>query len=199
MKIIALFLIQCVWSLAVEPKPVSPEHLKQALKKYEGLETLETSFKQVKTVKGMDLKLDSEGTLKITFPNKVEWKVTKPEKVTVVLIGDRIQISSDGKTQEFRASEGSAKDQAAFQDLLRWLKLDADGILRAYNVMETSGGQKPRVFNFIPKESAGVPLKNLFLTLSADGHMEKLFFNETSGDDIAIKFSKPKLKYRATR
>lgn len=188
MRLIFLFLIQCIPSLAA---PVDANQLKKALAKYQAMASLEVHFHQIKTLKDIQLKLESDGVLKVQLPNRVEWKVQKPQRLDMILEQDKVTLKSEGKEETFRASEGSAKDRRAFTDLLNWLRLDADALVKDYEVSETG----PRTYRFSAKNS-GTGMKALTMKIGAAGAVETLTFDEASGDEIHIVFGAPKVKYR---
>lgn len=155
------------------------------------MENFEVPFKQVKMLKDLQLKLESEGFLKVHLPNKVEWKVTKPQPLELTLEENRITIRSDGKVDKFDASEGSVKDQKGFRDLLDWLRLDADGLLKNYKVTQLG----PNRYKF-ESLNPGIGMKALTMSLGKSGHVSSLSFEELGGDEILISFGHPKVKYR---
>gem|GEM_PF-6503089 len=193
MKII-LLLFQCMLSSALSAPaatPVDVNQLKKALAKYHAMATLEVPFKQTKTLKDIQLKLESEGVLKVQLPNRVEWKVNKPQALDMVLEQDKVTLKSDGKEDTFRASEGSAKDQRAFHDLLNWLRLDAEALMKDYDVTEVGKNR----YRFTAKK-ADMGMKALTMNLNKNGHVETLTFEEIAGDEIVIRFGAPKVKYK---
>ncbi len=170
--------------------PVGKAELQRVLGKYQAMSSLEVSFKQTKTLKDIQLKLESEGVLKVQLPNTVEWKIQKPQPLEMLLDKDVIKLKSDGKESIFHASEGSAKDQRAFHDLLNWLRLDASAILENYNVVQEGKNR----YRFHAKNSAS-GMKSLVMNLNRIGHVETLSFEELAGDEIAIRFGTPAVKY----
>jgi len=190
LKFIFILLIQCIWSTQAA-SPVAPAELKTALAKYQAMASLEVPFKQIKTLKDIQLRLESEGILKVQLPNRVEWKVLKPQPLEMVLEQDKVTVKSDGKEDTFRASEGSAKDQRSFHDLLNWLRLDADALTRDYQVSRLS----PNRYRFVAKNPDSV-IKALNMDLSKAGHLQKLTFEEAAGDEIRIEFGIPQVKYQ---
>ncbi|HMN68959.1 MAG TPA: outer membrane lipoprotein carrier protein LolA [Bdellovibrionales bacterium] len=173
---------------AFAAETVSSPELRAALEKYRAKTRLEVDFHQVKTIADMDLKLTSSGHLSVQRPNRVEWKVTRPEVMTVVLENEKIAVTADGKTEEFDAKQAaSGKDRKSFQELLAWLKLDADILLNKYEITKLGVGR----YRFQPRDKDAT-LKDLEMTLARAGHVEKLSFVEASGDHIEISFGKPK-------
>jgi hypothetical protein len=181
---------------APSPRNVSVDDLKKALTLYHSISRLDVDFQQTKTLKDMDLKLKSEGHLTLSLPQRVEWKILKPTPLTVELEKDKITIHSGSGTQVFSQAENpSAKDRESFQTLLTWLKLDAEEINRKYDVTLTGPGQ----YRFTSKNPDEPVMKSLEMKLSKAGHVQELRFHEASGDQVQIRFAKPKVTYRRTR
>ena len=157
--------------MALGAAPVDSAQLKRALAKYQAMSSLEVPFKQTKTLKDIQMKLESEGLLKVQLPNKVEWKITKPQALEMTLDQDRITIQSDGKKDTFRASEGSGKDQRAFRDLLNWLRLDAEALQKDYDITSLKAG----VYRFRARNSE-TGMKALTMNLNKAGHVDTLNF-----------------------
>lgn len=181
---------------AEAPRKVGIEELEKALTLYKSIEHLEVDFKQTKTLKDMDLKLNSEGHLTVNHPNKVEWKILKPTPLTVELEKGTITINSASGTQKFSQAENpSAKDRESFQTLLSWLRLDAREISEKYDVTKLALHN----YRFEAKDPNTPVMKALEMKVAATGHVTDLKFEEASGDSVEIQFSKPKVKYRGKR
>lgn len=190
MKFIFILAMQCMLSSAGASSAFDAVALKRVLSKYQSMSSLQVAFKQTKTLKDIQLKLESEGVLKVQLPNKVEWKITKPQPLEMMLDQETITLSSDGKTSVFRMSEGSTKDQRAFHAMLNWLRLDADALLKDYDVTELGKNR----YRFAAKKG-DTGMKALIMTVNKNGHVETLTFEEIAGDEILIRFGAPKVVY----
>lgn len=176
--------------------PVTLKELKRVLAYYQSIEQLDVDFKQTKILKDINMKLESEGHLTLKFPDRVEWKVTKPQAMLVELENQKIKITSASGSQSFSQNENpSAKDRRSFESILNWLRLDADGIYQRYIINSAS----KRRYNFVAKDKSEPVIKALDMELTGNGHLAKLVFHEVSGDEIHILFNKPKVVYRRTR
>lgn len=180
-------------AVAAAEKPVTVEQLQKALSKYQAIERLDVDFKQVKTLKDIALDLKSEGHLTLKMPKEVEWKVLKPQPMTVTLADQKITIKSPSNTQTFSQEQNpSAKDRKSFQTMLTWLKLDAQAIAEKYAVSETG----PREYKFISKDPKEPVVKAMTMKMDKTGHVASLLFEEVSGDSMRLNFSQPKVVYK---
>ena len=147
------------------------------------------NFTQVKTFKDMDLKLESSGQLTLIPPGHVEWSVVKPQPMKVVLDKDAITMTADGNTETFKTGEAiTTKDRKNFEDLLVWMKLDAETIAARYRVSRESS----EIFHFDPI-FPDAPLRRLTMALAKSGEVKRLTFFEKSGDKMEISFGAPKV------
>jgi hypothetical protein len=195
------FILRCVFSASIlaqsawaEPnKAISPAELKKALTFYQSIAQLDVDFQQTKSLKDIKLDLNSEGHLTLKLPDQVEWKILKPQPMTVNLEQEKITIHNGAELQTFSQKENpSAKDRKGFATMLSWLKLDAGEISSQFDVQEA----KPRDYIFVPKDPKGAMFKSLEMNMGKEGHVETLVFEEASGDEIRIHFKKPKVIYR---
>ncbi|MGZ3723189.1 MAG: LolA family protein, partial [Bdellovibrionales bacterium] len=148
-----------------------------------------------KTLKDIQLDLKSEGHLTLQRPDQVEWKILKPQPMTVNLAQQKITIKSASSTQTFsQADNPSTKDRQSFATMLTWLKLDATAIADKYKVTETG----TRQFRFVSKDPNEPVIKSLEMQMDDSGHVSNLLFEEVSGDSIRLAFAKPKVTYRTS-
>jgi outer membrane lipoprotein-sorting protein len=167
-------------------------NLKTALAKYQNIERLDVTFEQTKTLKDMDLKIKSSGNLTLVPPGKVEWNVIKPQPLFVTLEPGKITVTADGKTETYKPGQGGTQaDRKNLEDLLNWMRLDAEAIERDYFVAQ----EDPGVFTFQSRRE-GASLKHLTMWLTKNGDVKKLVFQEASGDKMEIAFGTPKVKTR---
>lgn len=197
--------IQCVWSIALlmalpawssNLTPVEPAKLQKILNFYKSISSMEVDFKQTKTLKDIDLKLQSEGTLKVVPPKFVQWKILKPEPLTVELEDQKITIQSSSKTQTFSQSEGpSAQDRKSFSRMLSWLKMDAQAIAEGYDIWQSGESR----YRFTSKDEKEPAVTALDMQLDKSGYVTMLKIEEASGDEIQIHFKKPKVSKSGIR
>ncbi len=183
-------------ALAAASTPVGREELKTALARYQAIKRLDVDFKQTKSLKDLNLTLNSEGHLNLIPPDHVQWKITKPQPLTVDLEQQKITIRSASGTETFSQSENpSEKDRKSFAMMLTWLKLDADAILQKYTVSKL----KSRTFRFVTKDPGEPMLKSLEMELTEAGHVATLLFQEASDDEMRLVFARPKVIYRKAK
>lgn len=173
---------------------VTKPELEKALGFYQSIKRLEVDFKQTKILKDIQLELKSEGHMTMILPDHVQWKILKPEPMTVDLEQQKITIRSSAGNQTFsQADNPSARDRKSFSTMLSWLKLDASAIMSQYDVQRPAA----RRFRFVAKDKDEPLLKSIELALTPAGHVATLLFQEISGDEIRLEFSKPKVILQA--
>jgi len=197
--------LQCIWSFLLVPlslawgaaeKPVDLATLQKALKSYQSIDRLDVDFKQTKILKDINLELKSEGHLTVKAPDQVEWKIVKPEPLTVTLEQQKVTVKSSSGTQSYQQSENpSTKDRESYATLLTWLKLDAGAIADKYNVTELAKNH----YRFVSKDPHEAMIKALEMEMAPDNHVSKLIFDEVSGDQMRLAFGKPKVTYRSQK
>lgn len=196
--------LQCIWSITLclglaatahaASKAVTKPELEKALAFYQRIQKLDVDFKQTKTLKDIQLDLKSEGHMTMTLPDHVQWKIHKPEPMTVDLEQQKITIHSGSGTQTFSQDQNpSAKDRKGFATMLSWLKLDSSAIMNHYDVTQLA----PRKYRFTAKDKDEPMLKSLEMELTSSGHVAQLLFQEVSGDEIRLQFSKPKVVFKS--
>jgi outer membrane lipoprotein-sorting protein len=182
--------------LTAHSKTLDSKDLEQLLKKYQNIQTLDVDFEQIKVLKSVGIKIDSEGHLSIKPDKKIIWEISKPDQLIVTLSGDEMAMTTrtDGKsdTQVLKLKEMS-KEQGAqnFSALFVWLTLDAKEIHKAYEVSTKDDKQ----YDFIPKEK-NQPFTKITMSIGPESTIKGLRMHEQSGDELNIQFKKPKLTYR---
>jgi outer membrane lipoprotein-sorting protein len=189
----SFLLVPLCWALAAAETPVDLQTLQKALKSYQSIDRLDVDFKQTKILKDINLELKSEGHLTVKAPDQVEWKILKPEPMTVTLEQQKITIKSASGTQSYQQAENpSAQDRESYATLLTWLKLDAGAIAEKYTV--TALGKNR--YRFVAKDPHEPMIKALEMDMGSDNHVHQLVFDEVSGDQMRLAFGKPKVIYR---
>jgi hypothetical protein len=182
-----------VWPLfAAFSAEVGVEDLRKALSRYQAIEKLDVDFKQTKHLSDLALDLNSEGHLSLRRPDHVEWKITKPESLSVELEGGRIRIHGAKGDETFDSADAQEADRRRMEALLNWLKLDADAIARDFTIEKKDTTH----FTFTAKPGHPSLVTALEMELAASGHVTKLLFRERSGDEIRLSFGTPKLVYK---
>ena len=188
--VLALFI--CVPGRAAGP--ISEKVLKEKLKLYASISTLEVDFKQTKTLKDMNLQLKSEGHLKLQRPDHLVWEITRPSPVSVSLDRNEILIRTgkgqDAQTQSFKTTDAQS-DQASqsLTGLITWLNLDSKALAEQYDIYATS----QQTFRFKPKQKNSTPFESLEMEMGSGGQLKHLTIHELSGDLLDIEFGKPRL------
>lgn len=174
---------------------VDKTQLEKALKFYQNISSLKVTFKQVKTLQGLNLKLYSDGNLSVKRPDYVAWEITKPSPLKLTLDKKAVEIVSgsgeDKNVQTFSLTEGTGERAAqALAHLAAWLKLDAQALSDQYEIFEL----EKKIFEFVPKEKESSPFKAITMKLGPAGHLSHLTLAEISGDTIEIDFARPTIE-----
>jgi outer membrane lipoprotein-sorting protein len=176
---------------------LSERALAEKLKLYGSISSLEADFKQIKTLKDMNLQLKSEGHLKLQRPDHVVWEITYPSLVNVSLDKNQVVIrtgaGSEAQVQSFKTSD-LRSDQASkgLTALITWLHLESKALAEQYDIYAT--GQQS--FLFKPKQKNSTPFESLEMGLGSSGQLKHLTIHELSGDSLDIEFGKPKLTFK---
>jgi len=187
---IFLVLLTTLWNPAAEAmlRPVTKTELADKLAYYRSIQVLHTKFHETKTLKGMNIKIKSDGNLTVQRPNKVIWEVVQPSPITVILDNQNVKIlDGSGKTETYQM-DGGAKE--SLKPLVAWMRLDPEELALNYDVFAMSDNR----YRFQPKETAKSPFLALQMTLKANSYVEKLEIEETSGDHLEIRFEKPRIE-----
>lgn len=164
---------------------MAPAELKKALALYQSIEKLQARFHQTKTLKDLNVRLQSEGELTLAKPDTVIWDVRKPSPMKMELTAGEARLTTATGTQTLKADAGPQAEN--MKNLSAWLKLDADALAKNYSV-EAAG---KNAFRFKARDQKQSPFLGLDLTLAPDGHVQRLVLAERSGDEIDIKFDPP--------
>lgn len=173
--------------------PVSAAELNEKLTFYRQIDRLEADFRQVKDLHEMGMQMKSEGRLTLLAGESVVWEVLKPSRVKVELDPSGIQVTrgeGTGKTVEKITSADMPKgaDGSSLRDLIQWLRMDAKILSAQYTVTRTTKDH----FIFTPKTPG--PFSRLEMDLPGRGYLRKLILRETSGDQMTLEFSAPRIK-----
>ena len=190
--ILALYFSFIQMVLAGDLKPMGEAELALKLRQYQSISALEATFKQTKTIRKMDVFINSEGHFKVTRPRNLVWQVVKPSPVVVSMDDNQVKIVSEGETQVYKLSELPTDSVAqSLKGLLALLDLDASELYLHYDVF--LDGKEKNEFRFVPKKGDGSPFKSLVMSLDKSGYVRKVEISELSGDSIAIEFGVPKV------
>lgn len=201
-------LISCLISLCLPAistnaatfSPVPEAELAKALAKYQKIATLSVHFRQKKSLKDMDLNLESEGDLELTPPQRVIYKVNKPARLVVTMTPSEIRFEngsgSDATVQTFKTTAIPGEtEKRNMQAMVNWLKMDPQALSREYLISTDHENN----FHFAPREVATSPFQQLELKLGSSGHVKHLTMHERSGDQIEFFFDEPKITYSSKK
>lgn len=195
--VIAFWLSWALASLcaAGQGTPIPERALAAKLEHYRRISDLRVTFRQVKWMKEMGIRLDSQGELALHRPDQVTWRISRPSPLLVRLGGGHIHIETgsgaDRTVQDFpMANLPSDRGARALAGLVAWLRLDAHAIAAQYQVVELG----PRSFRFSPRPGVECAFAGLELELSREGNLKRLAIDELSQDRLEIEFGKPILE-----
>lgn len=192
----ALWLLACT----VLAAPLSETEISERLKYYRALSSLDVTFHQTKKIVDAGIEIKSEGRLRLeNSSSKAEiivWEILKPSPVRVTLNSAGVEIvtgSGDSvnrlKFKENDLPKGESGSAAGFRSLGAWLKLDAKELSAEYTIESLNA----RTVRFTPKTATG-PFVKLEMELPEGGPLEVLRLSERSGDELFIRFAKPRVK-----
>ncbi len=97
-----VFLSVVVAQPAGYSKVIDIESLKPALEEFSSRQnTIQSSFRQVKTMEYLSMSIESTGKFWYKKPNKVRWEYEEPYKYTIVINNGKLNLISDDKQNEF--------------------------------------------------------------------------------------------------
>ncbi len=175
-------------------KSVSEVQLSHRLKFYSQLTSFETNFTQIKTLKDLKMNLKSKGKLSVERPHRVNWVITEPAPVSVLMDQEKVVVKmgegSDAQTQIFKMSDLSTQDGfSSLATITSWMKLDAQQLSKDYEVTEDTKD----LYTFKPKNKTDSLFESLEMSLAKSGYLKSLKIFEKSGDSLEIQFSEPKV------
>ena len=187
-----LFSIAPVCGLSIDCVKTSGTDFSSQLKFYQGLSELNVDFSQHKYIKELDVDIKSNGKLQVKWSDHVIWKIESPSPFEFVFNSSEIKITSKSyagkeRVDTYKIGETiSKKDAKGLMQLLLWLRLDADGLVKHYSIC-----RQDDLLRFFPIESEDIVFKQLDMSLCKTGYIKSLKLYEKSGDLINIEFSKP--------
>lgn len=174
---------------------VSKEELSKTFKFYQDIKELTVDFKMSKRLKDIPTILHSEGQLRVSQPNILIWKITKPAPLTVEIGKDEVKITSgegqELRTQTFRLNQiGESADATRFQSMNAWLKMDTEKLSQDYEIEKLASDS----FIFKPKHPNQVPFSKLTISLNQRGDLQKLSMEERTGDSTEFVFGPARVR-----
>ena len=166
------------------------EETKQQFRKLNELNMFEVSFIQVKTLKDLNFTIKSVGSLKVSKPSNIVWKVVQPSYLEVNISSNRVTIlskemdgSSQKQTYEYEKRPKNAQSYSSLLNLMSLLTMDIEQLMKEYVI--TKKGKE--AFLFTPKIKSDI-FKNILIQLRDDHLIKSVELLETSGDTMHISF-----------
>lgn len=159
--------------------------------KYAKLSQLSTHFSQVKELKGLGVKLKSQGEMQFSKPDFFEWKVSQPKSFAFIFRGTGIELLENGKiVKSADSSKFDPKMLNAISHLKAWLTLDQKFIEANYEIKKLS----EQLYEFTPVGDNKI-FKSIKIEMGDKYPIKKITMVELSDDLMEIEFSKTKMTY----
>ncbi len=161
--------------------------------------TLTADFTQTNKISLFDKPIVLKGTLRIDFPDGLEWRVLSPMRSTVAIKGDKAETwdEATGERKVFSRSENPMMS-LMWKQLGAWLMGRYEVLSEDYNI-ETSPKSSPEapVLVFRPKNKLiGKVVANVTLAFAKSNgmfHLSTVVMREKGGDSTTIVFSNTKV------
>lgn len=175
------------------PSPVTEGQFAEKLRNYKTIAHLKTKFRQTKSFRNIDMTIKSEGTLELSPPGGVIWKILKPSYVMVSMNKDQFTMGagqgSEYSEQTIRLSEVNSSQKKSLAGLVAWLEMNPEKLYAQYEISKTAENS----FLFFPKDKKENPFKSLTMTLDNKGNLKQLLIDEVSGDKLKMDFDPPEI------
>ncbi|MBA2403950.1 MAG: outer membrane lipoprotein carrier protein LolA [Bdellovibrionales bacterium] len=159
--------------------------------KYTKLSQLSTNFSQVKELKGLGVKLKSQGDMQFKKPDFFQWKVTSPKSFSFIFRGDSIELLENDKVvKSADATTFDPKMLNAISHLKAWLTIDQKFIEANYAIKQLS----KNLYEFIPLGKNKI-FKSIQVETGEKYPIKRISLTELSDDSIDIEFTQTKLTY----
>lgn len=159
--------------------------------KYSKLSQLSTHFSQEKELKGLGVKLKSQGTMQFKKPDFFEWKVSSPKALAFIFRGDSIELLENNKVvKSVDSTKFDPKMLNAITHLKAWLTIDQKFIEANYSITQLA----KNLYEFTPIGTNKI-FKSIKIETGEKYPIKKIHMVELSDDSIEIEFSQTKLSY----
>lgn len=159
--------------------------------KYSKLSALSSNFSQEKEMKGLGVKLKSQGSMSFKKPDFFEWNVKSPKSFGFVFKNNGIELLENGKVvKSADTTKFDPKMLNAISHLKAWLTLDQKFIESHYEIKKLAGN----LYEFTP-----IGEMKIFKSIKIETHdkypIKKIQLIELSNDQINIEFTDTKMTY----
>lgn len=157
--------------------------------KFSHVKTLSAKFKQQKTVKSLEMTLNSRGSILLKKPDFFEWNVVDPRSFSFIFNKDQMEIKENGKV--VRSIDSTKMDEkllVSITHLRGWLTLDEKFIQSHYSVKKISQYR----YEFSPLAEKKI-FQSILVTTAEAVPIKRIQMTELSGDIIDIEFFDTKM------
>ncbi len=188
--ILNILIIFCTLSLHSFAE-IPTDALEKLFYKQQQAKEFQASFVQKKSIKSIDVILESNGKMKVAT-EKIIWEVFSPSHLTVIIAKDKITITSgddpkNEKTETYDRNQIGNKNFSYIEDLFSVWKLEWEALQKRYSVK--SYDLKAKTILLAPN-TAGGNMQSIEIKLGANDLLQTVKLYEKSGDYMVIDFSK---------
>lgn len=166
------------------------------LAKFRKIEGLSARYREEKRMALLAAPLVSEGTVHYMRPGKLARHQTRPEAVSVVLTGDRLEMGGGGQRQEVDLRANPVV-RMFVDSFLKVLAGDGPGLARVYDVTYRDGPEGTWALTLRPKVE---PMSRMVERIEVSGRgvvLAAMEIVEVGGDTTRMTFSEvnPRRRY----
>ena len=169
---------------------VKKEILQRLEKHFKSIVTVQARFKQEKKLAMFKHTLKIEGQIAIQNPGRMAWRVVKPVRYNMVLIGPKLtQWDEDTDEVQTLRLDGNATFKVAFERLTAWFSGNYASLRSHYDI--TLEKRTPVVMVFSPKKGAEMEkiIKDVRVVFRKDErYIQEMTIREGGGDTTRIQF-----------
>lgn len=139
------------------------------------------TFVELKYIAALQQPLESSGELLFTAPARLEKHTLKPKSETLVLDGDKLQITrSNGRKMTLSLSD--RPEVSGFVESVRSTLLGDRAALERYYALDVAGSMQQWQLQLTPKEDAMRKIISTIRMTGANGQIKTIEFKQADGD-----------------
>ncbi|MDF7823384.1 outer membrane lipoprotein carrier protein LolA [Pontiellaceae bacterium B12227] len=167
------------------------EELLQRLEaEFSKIETVQTEFRQEKSLKIFKRVITMNGSITLENPDRMAWRIKSPIRYALVLNGDTaIQWDEDSNKIQKQKTSGDPVFEEIIGQIEKWFSGEFKSLLNDYELTVESA--EPPVLRFVPKADSmvGKVINSVTISARADlAYVEKIVIEDRGGDTTSILF-----------
>lgn len=187
---LGLLLFLTLGAYGAVPKPLDQEAIGKALANYRKLDRLESQFTQTKKLRAMGLALESKGKMALE-KGEVLWQLDEPSFLKLRISATSLEMfESPTQSKGKPLIENQEALARVLKPLYAWLTMDAALLVEQYQVFSEKDW-----FRLIPLDQSA-PVRALRLHLTKEKLVDQVELEESSGDELQLKFSRTKVDWK---